>query len=204
MRALTESHEIIELVDVMNRLEFMAVCFTKAQFSPYVPEIAMRDSRTLFPDRFESSEDARRHLLLFLIWALTISESGEHIDDEPEEQTRVDAKEFDGLLETDGRYCFEALDRWLELFREMQGRLHIQEDESTEDLNHAYDFAWILYLCAKVTIHAEFSGSEMSYDEFTTEFADIIASAKRISPAKQDWFSFEDGMLKFSAIVRLC
>ena len=201
VRALAESQEIIELVDVMNRLEFMAVCFTKAQFSPYMPEVVLRESRKFFPDSFEDYEDARRYLLLFLIWALTLSQTGGPTRKESEEQTTVSADNVTGLFHKDKRYCFEALDRWLELFRRMQARLHMQGDSSTEDSSHACDFAWILYLCAKVIIYAEFSGNEMSYDDFTEEFADIVARVRSISPEKQDWFSFEDGIVSTLYLV---
>ena len=201
VRALAESQEIIELVDVMNRLEFMAVCFTKAQFSPYMPEVVLRESRKFFPNSFEGYEDARRYLLLFLIWALTLSQTDGPLLKKPQDQTTVRAENFEGLLPEDEQYCFEALDRWLELFRIMQARLHLKGDKSAEDSSHACDFAWMLYLCAKVIIYAEFSGSEMSYDDFTEEFADIVARAKNISPERQDWFSFEDGIVSTLYLV---
>ena len=192
--ALAESNELIALVDVMQRLEFMTICFTKNQFQVHMPQIVLKDHDHVFSERFEDYEDARRQLMFFVIWALTTVDT-QGPKKEPLKGQKSAPVILQGSAKDDEQFCLKTLEKWSQLFKEMHGRHGVIQNDEVGIPNRSYNFVWILYLCTKAILHAEFAGSEMSYDAHTEEFAEILQCVKSIIPERRSWLSFEDGIV---------
>ena len=186
--------DIIELFEVLQRMEFMTGCFMNTRFSSGFPPNFSRGKFIQLPAQFKSREDSRAHLLALIKWALAISNAAQLPTGWNGPGSRISTSSLHAI-ELEKRACLQHLDRWSELFEEFNVRVKGCPE------NFPCNFIWMTYLSTRMMIKVEFSGNEMDYDRYTEDFEHILRRARKMLPTQQNFFSFEEGMIPLLGLV---
>ena len=160
-----------DLVDVLERIDFMSSTFGEAVSPKHLLEAFLAGSRRVAPTRFENVEEAQRYLYFLSAWGLSIGAMDDVGDIGPQVDLEMDVAALHPLVQFEKQRCLAEFDLWPKLAEEMYERNNV-------DPGPRHNYMSMQYLVMKIMLYGGFEKNDCAFDQLTPQFQELMDRIK--------------------------